>query len=47
MGYAKLLGTGKATRALTVKVQSASKSATEKITEAGGKVLTEAEETGE
>ena len=47
MGYAKLLGTGKATRALTIKVQTASKSATEKITQAGGKILTEAEETGE
>jgi large subunit ribosomal protein L15 len=47
MGYSKLLGTGKATRALTVKVQSASKSATEKIAEAGGKIITEAEETGE
>ena len=47
MGYAKLLGTGKATKALTVKVQSASQSATEKITGAGGKVLTEAEEPGE
>jgi large subunit ribosomal protein L15 len=48
MGYAKLLGTGKATKALTVKVQSASKSAAEKISQAGGKLLTEeAEETGE
>jgi large subunit ribosomal protein L15 len=48
MGYAKLLGTGKATKALTVKVQSASKSAAEKISQAGGKLMTEAaEETGE
>ncbi len=48
MGYAKLLGTGKATKPLTVKVQSASKSASEKISQAGGKLLTEeAEETGE
>jgi large subunit ribosomal protein L15 len=48
MGFAKLLGTGKATKALTVKVQSASKSAAEKISQAGGKLLTEAaEETGE
>jgi large subunit ribosomal protein L15 len=48
MGYAKLLGSGKATKALTVKVQSASKSAAEKIAQAGGKILVEAaEETGE
>jgi large subunit ribosomal protein L15 len=47
MGYAKLLGTGKATKPLTVKVRFASKSATEKIAEAGGKILTEvAEESG-
>jgi len=47
LGYAKLLGTGKITRPITVKVQSASKSATEKIQNAGGKILTTAEETGE
>ncbi len=47
MGYAKLLGTGKATRALTVKVRFASKSAVEKIGDAGGKLLLEvAEESG-
>ena len=47
MGYAKLLGTGKATKALTVKVQSASKSAADKITAAGGKILTQARESEE
>jgi large subunit ribosomal protein L15 len=48
MGYAKLLGSGKATKPLTVKVQSASKSAAEKIAQAGGRLLTEAaDETGE
>ena len=47
LGYAKLLGTGKITKPLTVKVQSCSKSAAEKITQAGGKVLTASQETGE
>jgi len=48
LGYVKLLGTGKVTKPMVVKVQSASKSATEKITGAGGKILTTAEEeTGE
>jgi large subunit ribosomal protein L15 len=47
LGFAKLLGTGKITKALTVKVQSASKTATEKIAQAGGKILAEVEETGE
>jgi large subunit ribosomal protein L15 len=47
LGYAKLLGTGKITKPITVKVQSASKSATEKITQAGGKILATSEETGE
>src|SRR5512137_3063925 len=37
LGFAKLLGTGKITKALTVKVQSASKTAEKKITQAGGK----------
>src|SRR3990172_2601760 len=45
LGYAKLLGTGKITKPLTVKVQSCSKSAAEKITQAGGKVLTASQET--
>ncbi len=49
MGYAKLLGTGKATKPLTIKIATASKTATQKITEAGGKLITEtaADETGE
>ena len=47
LGYAKLLGTGKLTIALTVKVQSASKTAAEKIRKAGGKILTASQENGE
>lgn len=48
MGYAKLLGTGKITKSITVKVELASKTAVEKIEQAGGKVLTlAAEATGE
>jgi large subunit ribosomal protein L15 len=44
LGYTKLLGTGKVTKALTVTVAAASKSAQSKIEEAGGKlVLPEAE----
>jgi Ribosomal protein L15 len=44
LGYTKLLGTGKVTKALTVTVAAASKSAQTKIAEAGGKlVLPEAE----
>lgn len=47
LGYTKLLGTGKVTKALTVKVASCSKSAAEKIQEAGGQVLTEVQKEGE
>ena len=47
MGYTKLLGTGNIAKALTVKIPSCSKSAAEKIKAAGGKVITEAEETAE
>ncbi len=47
LGYVKLLGTGRITKPVTVKVQSASKSAAEKIQNAGGKILTAAEESGE
>ena len=47
LGYAKLLGTGKLTKPLTIKVQSASKTAAEKIKQAGGKILTASQETGE
>jgi large subunit ribosomal protein L15 len=47
MGYTKLLGTGKVTKPLVVKVASCSKSAAEKIKEAGGQILMESEEQGE
>jgi large subunit ribosomal protein L15 len=47
LGYTKLLGTGKVTMPLVVKVPSCSKSAAEKIEEAGGKVLVESKETEE
>lgn len=47
LGYTKLLGAGKITKPLIVKVASCSKSAAEKIKEAGGQILVEAEETGE
>jgi large subunit ribosomal protein L15 len=47
LGYDKLLGTGRVTKALTVKVPSWSESASQKITGAGGQVLGEAEEKGE
>ncbi len=47
MGYGKLLGTGKITKPLTVKVDAASKTAVEKVTQAGGKIETALEETGE
>ncbi len=42
LGYTKLLGTGKLTKALTVQVPAASKSAAAKIAQAGGKLLTTA-----
>ena len=41
LGYTKLLGTGKITKPLIVKVAACSKSAAEKIKEAGGKILIE------
>jgi len=47
LGYTKLLGTGKITKPLVVKVASWSKTAAEKIKKAGGQILTETEETGE
>lgn len=47
LGYEKLLGTGKVTKQLTVKVVSCSKSASQKIKDAGGEVLAETEEKGE
>lgn len=47
LGYTKLLGTGKVTKPLIVKVASCSGSAVEKIKEAGGEILAESEEHGE
>jgi large subunit ribosomal protein L15 len=44
LGYAKLLGMGKITKPIIVKVASCSKSAVEKIKEAGGQVLMETQE---
>lgn len=44
LGYTKLLGTGKVTKPLTVRVPSCSKSAAEKIKEAGGQILLKSEE---
>ncbi len=40
LGYTKLLGTGKITKPLTVTVPSFSKSAAEKVKEAGGEIIT-------
>jgi large subunit ribosomal protein L15 len=39
LGYTKLLGTGKITKALTIKVATFSKTAQEKVTQAGGKII--------
>jgi large subunit ribosomal protein L15 len=47
LGYSKLLGTGKISRALVVKVPAFSKTASEKIKDAGGRILEEKQETGE
>jgi large subunit ribosomal protein L15 len=47
LGYTKLLGTGKLTEPLIVKIASCSKSAAEKVKSAGGQILTESQETGE
>jgi large subunit ribosomal protein L15 len=41
LGYTKLLGAGKVTKPIIVKVSSCSKSAAEKIEKAGGRVLSE------
>ncbi|MEM0006988.1 MAG: uL15 family ribosomal protein [Candidatus Bathyarchaeia archaeon] len=43
LGYTKLLGVGKVTQPLVVKIASCSKSATEKIEEAGGRVIVESQ----
>jgi len=47
LGYTKLLGTGKITKPLTVNVTSCSKTAAEKIKQAGGQVLTKPQKHGE
>lgn len=47
LGYGKLLGTGRVTRPLKVRVLSCSESALRKIRDAGGQVLVEAKEKGE
>ena len=47
LGYTKLLGMGKVTRPLTVKVASCSETASQKVKDAGGEVFTAVEEKGE
>jgi len=47
LGFTKLLGSGKLTKPLVVKVLSCSKSAAEKVKEAGGQILMAAQEQGE
>ncbi len=47
LGYTKLLGTGKITNPLTVTVATCSKTAAEKIKQAGGEIITAPEATGE
>ncbi|MEM2107720.1 MAG: uL15 family ribosomal protein [Candidatus Bathyarchaeia archaeon] len=47
LGYTKLLGTGKISKALIVNVASCSKTAAEKIKQAGGEILTAVEESEE
>ncbi|MCW3995056.1 MAG: 50S ribosomal protein L15 [Candidatus Bathyarchaeota archaeon] len=39
LGYTKLLGTGKITKPLTIEVEAYSKSAAEKVKEAGGEII--------
>jgi ribosomal protein L15 len=39
MGYTKLLGTGKITKPLIIQVASCSKSAAQKVQDAGGKII--------
>ncbi len=46
MGVGKLLGTGRIKKALIVKVQSCSKSAAEKIKNAGGQMIIPSQEAG-
>jgi large subunit ribosomal protein L15 len=47
LGYTKLLGTGRVTKPLFIRVASCSKSAAEKVKNAGGQVLMETQKTGE
>jgi large subunit ribosomal protein L15 len=47
LGYTKLLGTGRVTKPLIIRVASCSESAAEKVKSAGGQVLMETMETGE
>jgi large subunit ribosomal protein L15 len=47
LGYTKLLGTGRVTQPLVIRVASCSKSAAEKVESAGGQVLIENLKTGE
>ncbi len=47
LGYTKLLGNGRISKAYTVTVPACSKSAQEKIAQAGGKVITVSQENGE
>jgi large subunit ribosomal protein L15 len=46
LGYTRLLGTGRITKPVVVKVASCSKTAAEKIKKAGGQILMETQETG-
>jgi len=47
LGYTKLLGTGKVSKPLIIKVASSTESAIQKIKVAGGEVLMETQEEGE
>ena len=40
LGYTKLLGTGKLTKPLTIQIKAYSKSAQEKVKQAGGEIVT-------
>jgi large subunit ribosomal protein L15 len=47
LGYTKLLGGGKVTKPMTVKIAAFSESASQKVKDAGGGILAEAAEKGE
>jgi large subunit ribosomal protein L15 len=47
LGYTKLLGGGRVTKPLTVKIAAFSESASQKVKDAGGEILAEATENGE